>query len=78
MSCSEVPLWVGNQELKPGDLILVDLGRMLGERRVEFRGIYSEPFSGLRGILGKVEGRVLPLGDVAIFRKKVIRGNEGI
>lgn len=78
MIFSKIPLWVGNQELRPGDLILVDLGRMLGEKRVEFMGVYSEPYSGLRGILGKIEGRILPLGDIAIFRKKVTKGAEGL
>lgn len=73
MIFSEIPLWVGGQELRPGDLILVNLGRLLGERRVEYFGIYSEPISGLRGILGRVEGKVLPLGGISIFRRKVTR-----
>lgn len=78
MIFSEIPLWVGSQELKPGDLIMVDLGRMLGRKRVEFMGVYSEPYSGLRGILGRVEGKILPLGDVSIFRRKVTGGHEGL
>jgi hypothetical protein len=77
MLFSEVPLWVGTEELRPGDLISVDLGRMLGERNVEYVGVYSDVWSGVRGILGKLDGKVLPLGSVSIFRKKVAP-SEGV
>lgn len=77
MLFSEVPIWVGVDELRPGDLIMVYLGRMLGERRVEYAGIYSEPMSGIRGLLGKMDGKVLPLGSLTIFRRKIEK-NERI
>ena len=71
MLFSEIPIWIGAEEVRPGDQILVDLGRMLGERQVEYAGVYSEPVSGVRGLLGRLDGKILPLGSLSIYKKKI-------
>jgi hypothetical protein len=70
----QVPIWVGTEQLRPGDLIVVDLGRMLGEKSVEYAGVYADPFSQTKGILGRIDGKVMPLGSASIYRRRADMG----